>query len=90
MKLLFKNKLLWVAILLVLTLFYVRARFLTVELSYDVQNLRQMKLDLEDQKRKYLLELSTLQNPKRIETLAKEKFSLGYQKENSSTVYVQE
>ncbi len=39
----------WVVILLGLTLFYVRARFLTVELSYQVQALRVEKLELEDQ-----------------------------------------
>lgn len=79
-----------IVVMVILSLLYVRARFLTVELSYEVQKLRLTKLELEDDKRKYLLELSTIQNPKRIKNIAKEKFDLGYNKENATTIYVQE
>ncbi|MCB1196753.1 MAG: cell division protein FtsL [Deltaproteobacteria bacterium] len=85
-----KNKLFLVLVMVVLSLLYVRARFLTVELSYKVQDLRVKKLELEDEKRKYLLELSTIQSPKRVKEIANEKFDLGYQKKNAKNVYVSE
>jgi cell division protein FtsL len=65
-----RNPMLWTIVLFILTLFYVRTRFLVVELSLEVHGLRQEKLLLENEKRKLLLELSTLQDPERIEKKA--------------------
>lgn len=66
---------------IVLTLFYVRSRFLVVELSYHVNEMSQAKRVLEKRKRELNLELSVLQSPRRIEEKAKEKFGLKYEKE---------
>lgn len=64
--------------LIVLTLFYVRSRYLVVELSYQVNEKTAEKRALEKTKRELNLELSVLQSPRRIEAKAKEKFGLKY------------
>lgn len=87
---LIKNKFLITLVLIGLTLLYVRARFLVVELSFDAQKMRNLKLELEDVKKKYLLEKSTLQNPQNIQNQAFEKYGLGFENENAITIYVQE
>lgn len=66
---------------IVLTLFYVRSRFLVVELSYNVNERSAEKRMLEKKKRELNLELSVLQSPRRIEEKAKEKFGLKYASE---------
>ena len=72
-----------------LTLFYVRARFLLVELSYQVSERRALKTELEQEKRELSLELSTLKSPNRIERIAKKKLGLSRSKENVSLVVVE-
>lgn len=62
----------------VLTLLYVRSRFLVVELSYKFNERSEEKRSLEKRKRELNLELSVLQSPRRIEEKAKEKFGLQY------------
>jgi len=66
---------------IVLSLFYVRSRFLVVELSYHVNEMSSEKRALEKRKRELNLELSVLQSPRRIEETAKEKFGLKYENE---------
>lgn len=75
-----KNKhfLILVLGLIILTLFYVRSRYLVVELSYQVNESVAEKRALEKRKRELNLELSVLQSPRRIEGKAKEKFGLKY------------
>ncbi len=75
-----KNKsfLLLIFGLIVLTLLYVRSRFLVVELSYQVNEKSSEKRMLEKKKRELNLELSVLQSPSRIEQKAKDKFGLKY------------
>lgn len=65
----------------VLTLLYVRSRFLVVELSYSVNEKTEQKRILEKRKRELNLELSVLQSPRRIEEIAKQKFGLKYANE---------
>ena len=67
-----------VLVMSALTLFYVRSRFLAVELNYEVNQKTKMKQLLEKEKRELHLELSVLQSPRRIEKKAKEKFDLKY------------
>jgi cell division protein FtsL len=67
--------------MIVLTLFYVRSRFLVVELSYQVNEMSEEQRMLEKRKRELNLELSVLQSPRRIEEKAKEKFGLKYEKD---------
>lgn len=76
-----RNFLLLILGLSVLTLFYVRSRFLVVELSYNINEKGAEKRVLEKRKRELNLELSVLQSPRRIEEKAKEKFGLSYQNE---------
>jgi cell division protein FtsL len=64
------------AISVVATLFYVRARFLVVELSYEVSQKRTERSQLEQEKRTLSLELATLRNPRRIEQFARTKLQL--------------
>ncbi|MFH1263731.1 MAG: cell division protein FtsL [Pseudomonadota bacterium] len=61
---------------LVVSLFYVRSRFLVVELSYEVAQKQQKKTDLEQERRSLILELATLRNPKRVERIASQSFGL--------------
>lgn len=70
--------LLWICGLCLLTLLYVRSRFLVVELGYEVSRQAQHKSALEKRKRELNLEISVLQNPRRIEEKAKEQFGLSY------------
>jgi cell division protein FtsL len=65
----------------VLTLFYVRSRFLVVQLSYNINEKSAEKRMLEKKKRELNLELSVLQSPRRIEEIAIKKFGLSYQNE---------
>ncbi len=66
---------------IILTLFYVRSRFLVVELSYNMNEKGAEKRLLEKKKRELNLELSVLQSPRRIEEKAKQKFGLKYNNE---------
>lgn len=84
------KKTLWIITLVILTLLYVRVRYLTIELSFEVGQLRQRQLTLEDNKRTLLLELSTLLHPKRIENIAEKKYNMGFDQENATVIYVQE
>lgn len=81
-----RNPLLWGVLLFVLTLLYVRTRFLVVELSLEVHDLRKEKLLLENEQRKLLLELSTLQDPERIEQKAYE-MGLTHQGKNHEVIH---
>ena len=76
-----RNFLLLILGLSVLTLFYVRSRYLVVEFSYNLNEKGAEKRMLEKKKRELNLELSVLQSPRRIEEKAKEKFGLSYQTE---------
>ncbi|MEZ4705009.1 MAG: cell division protein FtsL [Bdellovibrionota bacterium] len=60
------------------SLVYVRSRFLVIELSYDINQKRSEKEQLEKNHRELSLELSVLKSPKRIENLAQEKYHLSY------------
>ena len=73
-----KNFLLLIFGLIALTLFYVRSRYLVVELSYQVNEKSAEKRMLEKKKRELNLELSVLQSPRRIEEKARDKFALKY------------
>ncbi len=64
---------------IVLSLLYVRSRFLVLELSYHVNEMNSEKRLLEKRNRELNLELSVLQSPRRIEEKAKEKFGLRYE-----------
>ena len=72
----------------VLTLLYVRSRFLVVELSYQVNSKSDTKRGLDKKKRELNLELSVLQSPRRIEERAREKYGLKYADENQQKVFI--
>lgn len=65
-----------IAITFVASLFYVRLRFLVVELSYDVSRAQSVKAKLEQERRSLTLELATLQSPSRIEKIARNDLKL--------------
>jgi len=69
-------------------LLYVRSRFLVVELSYDINAKRKEKQKLEQLKREYTLELATLQNPGRIEKIAREDLHLKRLKPDETQTYI--
>ncbi|MFH1018031.1 MAG: cell division protein FtsL [Pseudomonadota bacterium] len=58
------------------SLLYVRSRFLLIELSYDLSQKRELRTSLEQEKRALTLELTTLQNPERVERIARDKLGL--------------
>jgi cell division protein FtsL len=76
-----RNFILIVLGMIVLTLCYVRSRFLVVELSYYINEKGAEKRALEKKKRELNLELSVLQSPRRIEEKAKQRFGLKYDNE---------
>ncbi len=69
---------------LVVSLLYVRARFLVVELSYEVSRAQKTKAILEQQKRALRVELATLRAPRRIEKFARK--ILGLKSSSSLTI----
>ncbi len=75
---------------LALALLYVRSRFLTVELSYDVAQRQEQKAALEEERRALTLELATLRNPKRVEKIAEKKFGLKRPSDMKQAVIVRE
>jgi cell division protein FtsL len=82
--------LLTVLVTLVVSLFYVRSRFLIVELSYGVSRKQEEKTKLEQDRRSLTLELATLRNPKRVERIASQKFGLERPSDVKSSVFVRE
>lgn len=71
-----------------MSLLYVRSRFLLVELSYKVMSSQKEKELLEQQKRALLLELATLQSPRRIEKIARNKLNLSEALTPNTVVFV--
>jgi cell division protein FtsL len=59
-----------------ISLGYVRLRFMLVEFSYDLSSYRQKKSKLEQENRSLALELANLQNPSRIEKIARHELKL--------------
>ena len=74
----------------VMSLLYVRSRFLIVELSYGVSQKQEEKTRLEQERRGLVLELATLRNPKRIELFAAQRLGLKRPSDVRSTVFVKE
>jgi len=58
------------------SLLYVRSRFWMVELSYEMDQKRELKSKLLEEKRALTLELETLRSPRRIERIAQERLGL--------------
>jgi cell division protein FtsL len=75
---------------LLVSLFYVRSRFLIVELSYDVTQRQEWKMKLEQERRALTLELATLRNPKRMERIAAQRLGLERPTGMKSVVLVRE
>lgn len=61
---------------LLISMFYVRSRFLLVELSYKTLKAQKLRKDLERQRQDLTLELAILKSPSRIEKVASEKLGL--------------
>ncbi len=72
------------------SLLYVRSRFLLIELSYDLADKRELKTKLEQEKRQLTLELATLQNPERVERIARQKLGLTRSQTSVPVVVVSE
>jgi cell division protein FtsL len=72
----------------ILSLLYVRSRFLVVELSYEVSQRQQRKVELEQERRALVLELATLRDPKRMERIASQAFGLERPTGMESVVFV--
>jgi cell division protein FtsL len=88
-----KRRFFWGAVIvctILASLLYVRSRFLLIELSYDLTDKRELKSKLGQERRALTLELATLQNPDRVERIARQKLKLTRSQTTVPVVVVQE
>ncbi len=64
------------AVVMVLCLFYIWSRVEVLKMGYDIGELQKEQKELKEQSQKLKLEISVLQSPKRIETLATQKLDM--------------
>lgn len=67
---------LFIALLLVISLFFVWSRLQVLHLEYDLSSLEGRVRDLQQQERRLRVEAASLRNPGRIEQLAKNQLGL--------------
>lgn len=66
----------FIAVLLVVSLFFVWSRLQVVHLEYDISSLEGRVRDLNQEIRRYQLEVASLRTPARIEQVARERIGL--------------
>lgn len=66
----------FIAVLLVVSLFFVWSRLQVVHLEYDISRLEGRTRDLNQEIRRYRLEVASLRTPARIEQVARERIGL--------------
>ena len=71
---------------ILVSVFYVRTRFLVVQLSYEVRALQKEQDQINQKREMYELQLSMLKSPSRVQLLASSKLGLSLEPNAQTTV----